>query len=321
VNTIVRGSVADVEASRSNGHCAASASNFRPALSPGLVSGAGNQAAEPLFVDAAAGDYRPAAGSPTIDAGVTDALLGTADPAGCPRSLGLAPDIGAYEHADPLTDACATAPAETAAPPAPTADDPASQDADQVRGDAPAPVMGRNVVVAPGRGMLRVRRPGSKRFRTLAGPARIPVGSIVDARAGRARLVSAIDAGGRLQVGTFWGARFEVRQRRTGTGMTSLVLRGSELLGCRATASRSVATASRKRKHRRNLWASDSGGRFSTHGANSVATARGTAWLTEDTCAGTRTRVTEGAVAVHDRVRHRTVLVKAGQSYLARTRR
>ena len=51
------------------------------------------------------------------------------------------------------------------------------------------------------------------------------------------------------------------------------------------------------------------------------ATVRGTRWLTLDRCDGTLTRVTEGAVAVRDRRRGRTVLVEAGRSYLARRRR
>jgi hypothetical protein len=45
---------------------------------------------------------------------------------------------------------------------------------------------------------------------------------------------------------------------------------------------------------------------------------RGTKWLTTETCAGTRTTVAAGAVSVLDKVRHRTVLVRAGHSYLAR---
>jgi hypothetical protein len=42
--------------------------------------------------------------------------------------------------------------------------------------------------------------------------------------------------------------------------------------------------------------------------------------VTTDTCAGTRTTVTEGAVAVRDLRRKRTVVVRAGKSYLARGR-
>jgi hypothetical protein len=48
---------------------------------------------------------------------------------------------------------------------------------------------------------------------------------------------------------------------------------------------------------------------------------RGTRWVTVDRCDGTLTRVTEGAVSVRDKVRHRTVLVRAGHSYLAKSRK
>jgi hypothetical protein len=50
------------------------------------------------------------------------------------------------------------------------------------------------------------------------------------------------------------------------------------------------------------------------------ATARGTSWLTEVRCDGTLVRVTAGTVEVRDLVRGRTIMVRAGQSYLARTR-
>ena len=43
----------------------------------------------PLFVDAAKGDYREAAGSPTIDAGAADQLAGSLDLAGNARILGV----------------------------------------------------------------------------------------------------------------------------------------------------------------------------------------------------------------------------------------
>jgi hypothetical protein len=45
---------------------------------------------------------------------------------------------------------------------------------------------------------------------------------------------------------------------------------------------------------------------------------RGTIWLTEDTCAGTRVTVRRGLVAVSDFARHRTVMVPKHHSYLAR---
>jgi hypothetical protein len=61
-----------------------------------VIDGGGNQSAPPLFVDPENGDFREAAGSPTIDAGIAG-LLGPLDLAGNARVLGPAPDIGAFE--------------------------------------------------------------------------------------------------------------------------------------------------------------------------------------------------------------------------------
>jgi hypothetical protein len=316
VNVLVRGLVADVDAGARRARCSAAFSNFRPASSPGLTGGAGNQQDEPRLVDAVNGDYRPLPGSPTVDAGSNDALLGALDPAGCARTLGPAPDIGAYEYTDAV---CARVTADPAGP----ALDPtrAPETSAELPRGVPAPVQGTTVVVAPGQGRVLVRRPGGRRFRALVAGARVPVGSELDAREGEVRLVSAIDAGRGLQAGTFWGGRFVVRQLRNGSGMTSLVLRGGSFARCRTASASRVPLANRKRRPVRRLWARDRGGRFRTHGHNSVATARGTAWLTEDHCEGTLTRVRDGAVAVRDRGLRKTVLVTAGESYLARPAR
>jgi hypothetical protein len=73
-----------------------------------------------------------------------------------------------------------------------------------------------------------------------------------------------------------------------------------------------------RRRVVRRLWARDRGGRFRTYGNNSVATARGTSWTTEDRCDGTVIRVREGAVAVKNRRTGRTVLVRAGRAHFSR---
>ena len=63
----------------------------------GTIGGGGNQILPPQFVNGAAGDFRQAAGSPTIDAGLTDPANGGLDLAGNPRTLNGRTDIGAYE--------------------------------------------------------------------------------------------------------------------------------------------------------------------------------------------------------------------------------
>ncbi|MBN2703839.1 MAG: PKD domain-containing protein, partial [Pontiellaceae bacterium] len=58
----------------------------------------GNITNAPVFVDAAIGDYRLAAGSPCIDAGSNAYVVGSLDLAGLPRIVGGVVDMGAYEY-------------------------------------------------------------------------------------------------------------------------------------------------------------------------------------------------------------------------------
>jgi hypothetical protein len=60
--------------------------------------------------------------------------------------------------------------------------------------------------------------------------------------------------------------------------------------------------------------------RVEVRGKYSTGAAEQTAWLTEDRCDGTLTRVKSGRVSVRDLTRKRTVIVRAGHSYLARAR-
>jgi hypothetical protein len=66
----------------------------------------------------------------------------------------------------------------------------------------------------------------------------------------------------------------------------------------------------------RQVWG-NAKGRFRTRGRYSVATVRGTNWLTADRCDGTLTRVRQGVVQVTDPP-GKLVTVRAGRSYLAR---
>jgi len=104
-NVIADGAAADTFATASGGGTAVltmASSNFDSATSSGTgtatPAGSGdNQTAPPLLADPAAGDFHQVPGSPTIDAGTTDPLLGAFDFEGQPRVDGAAPDIGADE--------------------------------------------------------------------------------------------------------------------------------------------------------------------------------------------------------------------------------
>jgi hypothetical protein len=272
-------------------------------LGTGRLAGAGTPAAD-AHGDGARWDDLPAvrarlttpapATTPTVPAASTAAPASSAAPAS--------------PAAPPATPAAPATPATPATPAAPPAT------------PAAPPELGRSVALAAVSGTVLVRVPGragATALTTAAGP--LPTGTRVDTRHG------AVDAAGTTQTGRFSGGVFEVRQAPGGRGLTQIVLVGGHWGACparprrpartaRAAAAPTAHAARRRRKPIRRLWGHDDHGRFQTRGGGSIATVRGTRWLTEDFCDGTRTTVTAGAVAVRSRRTGRTVLVRAGHS-------
>jgi hypothetical protein len=188
------------------------------------------------------------------------------------------------------------------------------------------PSLGKTLGVAAVEGTVTATSPSGAPL-DLSAAKIVPTGTTIDTRAGTVELKTALDSKGATQTGHFWGGIFEVRQSATAHGMVQLVLRGGDFSQCtttnKAVARAAVAKVTHKRKATkkkapRSLWGSDNHGRFQTRGRGSVATVRGTHWLTQDTCAGTLTRVVAGAVAVRDLRGGRTVLVRRGHQHLAR---
>jgi streptogramin lyase len=172
-------------------------------------------------------------------------------------------------------------------------------------------------IVAQPDGRVRFKRPGG-RWRPLpAWGAELPVGVALDTRRGSIKLTSVGRRRGRTQTGRFGGGVVNVRQPRAGGGRVDLYLRGGNFGRCGHAARTGRNASASKVKRVRRLWGRDSGGSYRTHGRHSHATVRGTRWLTEDRCSGTFTRVTNGAVVVRDLTRRRSVVVRAGHSYLA----
>jgi len=179
---------------------------------------------------------------------------------------------------------------------------------------APVPVIGRLAGVEPISGTVRIRNSHGALV-PLTGPATLPLGTVMDTTHGVVKLITALPAHSRTQAVTVWGGVFKITQAPRGNGLTHIVLKTPLACGRQRSAHASGRSSAVRR---RTLWSKDNHGLYSTYGSNTVATVRGTEWETIDSCAGTLTRVVHGQVSVRDLHRHRTILVRAGHSYLAR---
>ena len=109
-------------------------------------------------------------------------------------------------------------------------------------------------------------------------------------------------------------AQFVLRRARAaGKPVIELRLTGGDFKAC----AKRTAQSRNAGKTVRRVWAKGSG-KFRTRGRYASGTVRGTDWLTADRCDGTFVKTRQGVVAVLDLVLKKTVLVKAGRSYLAK---
>jgi hypothetical protein len=168
----------------------------------------------------------------------------------------------------------------------------------------PAPVGGSTVDVKTFSGTVLVNG------LPLSAGEQIHVGATIDTTHGTMTITSASPTGG-LETANLAGGKFKVLQHGAKAG-TELALEGGSFGVCK----RRTQAATLAPVVVRGLWGNGKGD-FVTEGRFGAATVRGTIWLTEDRCDGTLVAVRSGVVSVLDRVRHRTVLVTAGHSYLA----
>jgi hypothetical protein len=167
-------------------------------------------------------------------------------------------------------------------------------------------------------------RKAPKGFKRLEGAETIPVGSTLDATHGKVKLRSAADTKAKkLQSGKFSSGRFSIRQarikKRSKKLITDLRLTGSSFKkACKAKASISAKRKKSKKRVRRLF--GNAKGSFRTSGRNAAATVRGTRWGVQDRCDGTLITVQRGRVEVRDKVKRKTVIVRTGHKYLARSR-
>lgn len=169
----------------------------------------------------------------------------------------------------------------------------------------PRPRKGRSVTVRAASGKILVRVPGSRKYVPIGDLTAIPLGSIVDARKGKAQITTEVDARThRTQTAIFYDWYFKVLQTKGRKPITEARLTKGSFASCnRRTLTRSAFVAAarsskkRSKKKIRRLWGNGKGD-FRTGGKRSSATVRGTQWLVEDRCDGTLTRVKQGRVDV-----------------------
>ena len=189
----------------------------------------------------------------------------------------------------------------------------------QAGAPAPVPTFARTVVLTPISGKVSIRVPGARYgfVRLASVPTLVPVGTMVDTTAGRVRLTSA-DPGpepAELQTGQFFRGIFRVEQSRSAGGLVDLMLRDNLSRRVCAPTTAYVAAVSQRVL---GLLRGTAKGRFRTTGRFAAATVRGTDWGVQDRCDGTLTLVRGGVVVVWDFRLHKNVIVRAGQTYLAK---
>lgn len=152
------------------------------------------------------------------------------------------------------------------------------------------------VPLAPG---VRILLPGSDTWILLEEAKLIPVGTIIDARNGRAQLTMA-NADGSTYTGDFWGGVFQVVQGSGSNPITTLKLR-DDIAGKPTetfkASSKGVVIARKRGKRKNGLWGSGKG-KFRTSGRGGSASVRGTIWWVANYANGTAFKVARGVVKV-----------------------
>jgi hypothetical protein len=185
------------------------------------------------------------------------------------------------------------------------------------RGAQPPATFAETVTIEPISGKVVFRVPatgggGAGQFALLSSARRVPVGTVVNATAGKVRLTVATPPPTRLRTGEFHAGSFQIDQPRADGGLVLLRIRDklSRRTACPTTS------GTRSQRILGLLRGTASVG-FQTVGRFSAATVRGTEWGVRDRCDGTFTVVQEGEVVVRDFRLRKNIVLRTGQTFLA----
>jgi Divergent InlB B-repeat domain/Lactonase, 7-bladed beta-propeller len=193
-----------------------------------------------------------------------------------------------------------------------------------------APTLGETFNIEPVSGLVLIYINGH--LVPLTELTQIPSGVAIDTLHGTLKLVTATGGGGgahdaaaKTQTGEFSGAVFRLSQqtRGAGKGLVTIMLALSAFKGapsqaiCKTNGAAADAHAAKTNTKTIQLLQASAHGKFRTSGRYSAATVLGTIWTVAARCDGTVTHAIKDEVEVTDFVRHKTIILHAGQSYLA----
>lgn len=209
-------------------------------------------------------------------------------------------------------------------------------------GVLPGPVPGRTLRLSPAGGFSTASPLGIAGARPVREPDLVRLGTRINTEKGGVTVETGTPGDG-IRTATVSSGQFAIDQP---AGPVETVFRlTAPMNGCRpfeggassgsaadrtagrATTSRILARAAQakkkktKRKRRsRKIFVQSNGG-HRTDGRYADAVVRGTKWSVTDFCTSTRVTVTEGLVEVRDNAKRKTILVPAGERYIARLKK
>jgi len=182
------------------------------------------------------------------------------------------------------------------------------------------PIHGVQVLAEPAEGRVWVKFPGEDEYVLLTGLTALPVGTIVNVRHGRIRIVGATGPFGSTssdQSIEFALGVFKLKQGDAADA--AVIVRLVENLSCgkgksdQAAAGSAGPRAVASARRRRRLWGSGRG-RYKTRGRGGTGSVVGTTWVQKETCDRATWKVTEGeGIIVDPRGRKKDVELEAGE--------
>jgi len=197
-----------------------------------------------------------------------------------------------------------------------------------------APALGKTFNISLVSGLVLVKIHGV--FVPLTELTQIPTNTEINALHGTISLITGLPGGPHpardaaakgkkhktpTQTGTFGGAIFKITQAHNGLATLSLVesaFKGAPSYALCTTHKATDASAASLSSKTLQLLHASAHGKFTTKGRYSAATVRGTKWTIADRCDGTLVHDQTDSVSVADFVTHKTIVLHAGQSYLAK---